>query len=68
METDDEYAIVNGMGLDYIQGFLFGRPVPPEEFEKTFLANGADAAPAAHALQRSKGMWSARRPPWQLTK
>ena len=41
VETDDEYAIVNGMGLDYIQGFLFGRPVPPEEFEKTFLADGA---------------------------
>ena len=40
VETDDEYEIVNGMGLDFIQGFLFGRPVPPEEFEQAFLAEG----------------------------
>lgn len=41
VETDEEYGAVNAMGLDYIQGFLFGRPVPPEEFERMFLAEGA---------------------------
>lgn len=40
VETDDEYEIVNGMGLDFIQGFLFGKPVPPEEFEHAFLTEG----------------------------
>lgn len=37
VETDDEYDVVGGMGLDYIQGFLFGRPLLPEEFEGRFL-------------------------------
>ena len=37
VETDDEYRVVDGMGLDYIQGFLFGRPLPPDEFERMFL-------------------------------
>ena len=37
VETDGEYAAVSAMGLDYIQGFLFGRPYPPDEFRRRFL-------------------------------
>lgn len=37
VETDEEYEVVGGMGLDYIQGFLFGRPLPEDEFRRTFL-------------------------------
>ena len=37
VETDEEYEVVGGMGLDYIQGFLFGRPLPEDEFERRFL-------------------------------
>ena len=40
VETNDEYDAVGAMGLDYIQGFLFGRPLPPEEFERAFLRKG----------------------------
>ena len=32
VETPEEYEAVRDMPLDYIQGYLFGRPVPPEEF------------------------------------
>lgn len=37
VETDGEYEAVSGMGLDYVQGFLFGCPHPPEEFRELFL-------------------------------
>lgn len=37
VETDGELAAVKSMGLDYIQGFLFGRPYPPDEFRRRFL-------------------------------
>lgn len=41
VETDEEYEVVGSMGLDYIQGFLFGRPLPEDEFVRTFLEGRA---------------------------
>src|SRR5699024_9464330 len=40
VETDEEYDVVDDMGLDYIQGFLFGRPLLPETFEEQLLRGG----------------------------
>lgn len=40
VEVPEEYEAVSGMGLDSIQGFLFGRPCPPDEFERKFLGKG----------------------------
>ena len=40
VETDEEYDAVGSMGLDYIQGFLFGRPLTSDEFESRFLTEG----------------------------
>lgn len=37
VETWEEYHLVEPMGLDMIQGFLFGRPQPRLEFEKRLL-------------------------------
>lgn len=37
IETWEEYQLVNSMGLDYIQGFLFGHPQSKSEFEKAYL-------------------------------
>lgn len=37
VELPEEYQIVNPMNLDYIQGFLFGRPEPAESFERKFM-------------------------------
>ena len=37
VERLEEYNIVKTMNLDMIQGFLFGRPEPPEEFDRKFL-------------------------------
>lgn len=37
VETSEEYLLVQPMNLDLIQGFFFGVPQPPEEFEKNYL-------------------------------
>lgn len=37
VETEDEYEIVTPMSLDYIQGFLFGKPMPSHEFSTKFF-------------------------------
>ena len=37
VETPEEYQIVGQMGLDTIQGYLFGKPEPEEVFEKKFF-------------------------------
>ncbi|MBC8531351.1 EAL domain-containing protein [Christensenellaceae bacterium NSJ-53] len=34
VETQEEYDIVRPMNLDFIQGFLFGRPMPEEELNQ----------------------------------
>ena len=37
VEREEEFERVRPMNLDYIQGFLFGRPVPADVFERDFL-------------------------------
>ena len=40
VESQAELDAVQPMGLDYIQGFLLGRPCPVDKFEAEFLAPG----------------------------
>ena len=40
VETEDEYKIVKAIGLDYLQGFLLGRPCGEEKFISSFLEPG----------------------------
>lgn len=37
VETEPEYTVVKETGLELIQGYYFGRPVPPDKFEQSFL-------------------------------
>lgn len=37
VETEEEYQMVSSMGLDMIQGFLFSRPLPAEEFADKYM-------------------------------
>lgn len=37
VETEEEYGTVSKMGLDMIQGFLFGRPLTKEDFSSRYL-------------------------------
>lgn len=37
VEQPEQYTLLRDLGVDYIQGYLFGRPVPAGEFEKKYL-------------------------------
>ena len=43
VETQEQYLVLKAMGCEYVQGYYFSRPVPPEEFDR-FLAERAEAA------------------------
>jgi EAL domain-containing protein (putative c-di-GMP-specific phosphodiesterase class I) len=34
VETEEQFEIVKSMGIDYVQGFLFSKPLPEEEVDK----------------------------------
>ncbi len=37
VETKEQYELLSQLGVDLIQGFYFGRPVPPDEFARRNL-------------------------------
>ncbi len=41
VETQEQYLVLKAMGCEYVQGYYFSRPVPPEEFDR-FLAERAE--------------------------
>ena len=45
VETAEQASILLEMGCLYAQGFYYGRPVPAEEFERSYLDRGGAAAP-----------------------
>ena len=47
IETEDEFAKISELDPDYIQGFLFGKPQPAEEFYEN-LIKPANAACGTH--------------------
>lgn len=46
VERAEEFDRVRPMRLDYIQGFLFGRPVSVDVFERDFLRSGTAPLPS----------------------
>ncbi len=41
VETTQQRDLLSGAGCDYAQGYLYSRPVPPEEFEKWLATRSA---------------------------
>ncbi|MDD5271977.1 MAG: EAL domain-containing protein, partial [Methylovulum sp.] len=37
IETTEQRDLLTAAGCDYAQGYLFSKPVPPDEFEKLFV-------------------------------
>ena len=37
VETENQVNILSALGCDEIQGYYYGRPVPPDEFENLYL-------------------------------
>lgn len=40
VEWQTQYEVLKELGVNYIQGFLFGKPVNPNEFEEKYLRKG----------------------------
>lgn len=56
VETQDQYDIVSEMGLiDYVQGYIFGTPVPQSEIANliTTLSGGAEVGSVAELISKS---------------
>jgi diguanylate cyclase (GGDEF)-like protein/PAS domain S-box-containing protein len=51
IETEQQCALLRAAGCDYGQGYLFSKPVPPQEFEALLAAQ---ARPAAGAVLDAK--------------
>lgn len=45
VENNDQLALVANCGCNYIQGYLFSRPLPPEDFVALFMANKGKITP-----------------------
>ena len=43
VETRDYVEYLKRLGCEYIQGFVFYRPMPADEFERRFLLGGETA-------------------------
>src|SRR6185369_5188839 len=41
IEREEQLAIIKAIGVDLVQGYLLGRPLPPEFTETTFMIRGA---------------------------
>ncbi|HJV45500.1 MAG TPA: EAL domain-containing protein [Bacillota bacterium] len=39
VESEEQATILMGINCDHAQGYLFSPPIPPEEFERLYLAN-----------------------------
>jgi EAL domain-containing protein (putative c-di-GMP-specific phosphodiesterase class I) len=39
VETTDQLETLQKIGCDYIQGYIWGKPLPPEEAAKLLLQN-----------------------------
>ena len=37
VETEEQYLALKELGCDYIQGFIWGRPMPPDEAAKIIM-------------------------------
>ena len=53
VETEEQMRTLKLLGCDYVQGYYFSRPVPPEEFE-TFIRSAPKALKETAAAQAPK--------------
>lgn len=37
IETEEQLAVLRACGVELVQGFLFSRPIPIEEYEAKYL-------------------------------
>ncbi len=58
VETEDQLDVLTELGCDQVQGYLLGRPVPAQEFERKFMnLTEVSTAPQAAGAIQSIPLW-----------
>ena len=52
VESETQLSVLADFDCDSVQGFLFSRPVPPEECERFFKAGDRKREPAVSSAPR----------------
>ena len=55
VETQEQYLVLKAMGCEYVQGYYFSKPVPPEEFDH-FIIERAEVKPEMTPVTRKTYM------------
>ena len=58
VETEEQLYVLRAMGCDFVQGYYFSRPLPPEQYEE-FLKKRRDSSPALQDQEEGMGEESA---------
>lgn len=63
VESEEQRRLLTAAGCDFIQGYLYSRPVPPQEFEVLLRNNLASlGVEFANDARRLTGVWVDRQP------
>jgi predicted signal transduction protein with EAL and GGDEF domain len=56
VETAEQAAVLKSMGCDYVQGYYFSRPIPPQDLEVFIRKRKTQAEPEQAVLQEKEEM------------
>ena len=54
VESEEQLEFLRRHRCDLVQGFLFGKPVPPEQFEQTYSANLTQPVDAGEIMGKKR--------------